>query len=66
MKKDNGEGSDFYYLGEAKPDINNVTEEKMTDKNGKQLPVVTINMQFEHAVDNKLYHYLRSESIVVN
>ncbi|MFC6038875.1 DUF3427 domain-containing protein [Paenisporosarcina macmurdoensis] len=64
VKKDNGEGSDFYYLGEAKPDINNVTEEKMTDKNGKLLPVVTINMQFDHAVDNKLYHYLRSESIV--
>ena len=64
VKKDNGEGNDFYYLGEVKLDPLSVAQEQMKDKNEKILPVVTMNMQFEHPVDNKLYHYLRSESVV--
>ena len=64
VKKDNGEGNDFYYLGEVKLDPPSVAQEQMKDKNEKVLPVVTMNMRFEHPVDNKLYHYLRSESVV--
>ncbi|MCZ8537599.1 DEAD/DEAH box helicase [Paenisporosarcina quisquiliarum] len=63
VKKDNGEGNDFYYLGEVKLDPNSVAQEQMKDKNGKTLPVVTMNMQFEKPVNSNLYHYLRSETI---
>lgn len=63
IKKDNGEGSDFYYLGEAIVLSDSIAQEEMLDKSGKMLPVVTMNMQFEHPVNNKLYHYLRSETI---
>lgn len=63
VKKDNGEGNDFYYLGEVKLDPNSVAQEQMKDKNGKTLPVVTMNMQFAKPVNSNLYHYLRSETI---
>lgn len=64
VKKDNGEGNDFYYLGEVKLDSKSIAQEQMKDKNGKILPVVTMNLQFKEPVSNKLYHYLRSESLV--
>lgn len=63
IKKDNGEGSDFYYLGETIVLTDSIAQEEMLDKSGKMLPVVTMNMQFKHPVNNKLYHYLRSETI---
>jgi len=63
IKKDNGEGSDFYYLGETVVLTDSIAQEEMLDKSGKMLPVVTMNMQFKHSVNNKLYHYLRSETI---
>lgn len=58
VKKDDGEGTDFYYLGKGFPDKDTVAEDRMTDKNGKVLPVVHLNMLMEHAVENKLYNYL--------
>lgn len=62
VKKDNGEGNDFYYLGEVLIDLQSVTQEQMKDENEKILPVVTMNLKLKHPVDKKLYHYLRSES----
>ena len=47
VKKDNDEGSDFYYLGKARPDKTSVEQTEMQDKNGKELPVVTMNMIME-------------------
>ena len=58
VKKDDDEGTDFYYLGQGYPDKSSVEEDRMTDKNGKDLPVVHMNMVMEQAVENKLYHYL--------
>ena len=54
MKKDDGEGSDFYYLGKANPDKQTVQQGKMED--GK--PVVHMNMVMEQGIDGKLYHYI--------
>lgn len=39
VKKDDGEGSDFYYLGKAKPDKSSVQQAVMQD----QKPVVHMN-----------------------
>jgi len=38
-----------------------VIEGRMTDKNGKDLQVVHMNMVMEQAVESKLYHYLIEE-----
>ncbi|MCM3630230.1 DEAD/DEAH box helicase [Paenibacillus glycanilyticus] len=64
VKKDDDEGSDFYYLGQATPDMATVHQTTMAGKKeGETLPVVCMNMLLEHAVDNKLYQYLKSSGV---
>ncbi|MFD0048949.1 DUF3427 domain-containing protein [Actinomycetes bacterium NPDC127524] len=58
VKKDDDEGSDFYYLGKASPDQSSVQQDKMQ---GGQ-PVVHMNMVMETSIESKLYHYLVNES----
>lgn len=60
-KKDNGEGFDFYYLGTTKIAEDSAKEEKMYDKKGKEIPVVTMNMVLEQPVQYDVYHYLVEE-----
>ncbi len=60
IKKDDGEGSDFYYLGQAYPIQGTIKEERMTDKNGKVIPVVTMNMSMAQPVEYKLYSYIQN------
>ncbi len=60
VKKDDDEGSDFYYLGQAIPDKKSVQQTIMKDKNDKEIPVVCMNMVMEQSIDNKLYHYIKS------
>lgn len=64
VKKDDDEGSDFYYLGKAISDKKSVQQTEMEDKGGKELPVVTMNMVMEHAVDNKLYSYIKDGNVL--
>ncbi|WEK54682.1 MAG: DEAD/DEAH box helicase [Candidatus Cohnella colombiensis] len=59
VKKDDDEGSDFYYLGRATPDQSTVGETVMEGKNGKEEPVVFMNMIMEYAVEAKLYNYIK-------
>ncbi|WP_284140507.1 DEAD/DEAH box helicase [Virgibacillus sp. LDC-1] len=58
VKKDDDEGSGFYYLGNMLPDKDTVEQDKMLDKNGKQIPVVHMNMILDKPIDHKLYHYI--------
>lgn len=58
VKKDDDEGTDFYYLGKGLPDRQSVAEDYMIDSKGKRLPVVHMNMVMEHPVENRLYDYL--------
>ncbi|WP_050180452.1 DUF3427 domain-containing protein [Domibacillus robiginosus] len=58
VKKDNDEGTDFYYLGQAIPDSKTVEQATMYDKNQKEIPVVRMDMVMEHPVEHSLYHYL--------
>ncbi|WP_419960707.1 DUF3427 domain-containing protein [Psychrobacillus sp. BM2] len=60
-KKDDGEGFDFYYVGTTTVAENSPQEEVMFDKNGKQIPVVTMNMILEQPVQYDIYHYLVEE-----
>ncbi len=54
VKKDDDEGTDFYYLGKAKPVKNTVQQDVMKD--GK--PVVHMNMVMEDTIDQNLYSYI--------
>lgn len=60
VKKDDDEGSDFYYLGQAFPDKNSVEQDTMTDNNNKKIPVVHMNLLLDNPVENNLYHYITS------
>lgn len=55
VKKEDGEGSDFYYLGEVEPDVSTAIETTMP--NNKDL-VVTMNLELEQAIPNNLFRYL--------
>lgn len=61
IKKEDGEGFDFYYLGLTKVDLGNVVNTTMPDKNGNPLSVVKMNLILDHPVDYNIYHYLVEE-----
>lgn len=56
VKKDDAEGTEFFYLGKA--DSRNAQQTKMPGKNQEQLDVVTMDLHFEEAIDSALYDYL--------
>ena len=58
IKKDDDEGSAFYYLGEAKVVPTSANEETMQDKHGKEVSVVTMNLVFEDEIPMNVYEYL--------
>ncbi|WYP27802.1 DEAD/DEAH box helicase [Alkalihalobacillus sp. FSL W8-0930] len=58
VKKDNDEGTDFYYLGKARYEKESAVNTKMPGKDGQLLDVVHMDLVLEHKVDDKLYSYL--------
>lgn len=61
VKKDDDEGKDFYYLGEADIDYDTLEEKTMNgETDGK--PVVTMNMLMEHTLDYEIYRYLEAHT----
>ncbi len=61
IKKDDGEGTDFYYLGEVNIAENSAKNGKMPDGKGNYLSVVTMNLILEQPVKYDIYHYLVEE-----
>lgn len=59
VKKDDDEGTDFYYLGTAEPDNNTIVETTMVDAE-KELPVVKMNLKLKNSLTYNLYKYLTS------
>jgi superfamily II DNA or RNA helicase/HKD family nuclease len=57
-KKDDAEGSDFYYLGSALPSDPQQTTMPGTD--GSNLDVVTMTLSLDSAIESALYDYLVS------
>ena len=55
IKKSDGEGSDFYYMGLVKPIHWEQTE--ISDDNGKKLPIMNFHLQLRHSVRDDIYHY---------
>ena len=60
-KKDDGEGTDFYYLGEVDIAEESARNEEMPDGKGKYLSVVTMILVLEQPVQYDIYHYLVEE-----
>ena len=60
VKKDNGEGKDFYFLGKCTAKSESATETKV-EENGKEYPVVTIEVMLEQPIQYDIYHYLVEE-----
>jgi len=61
LKKDDGEGTESYYLGQAHYDGQSAIDSTMLDDNGNSIPVVHMNLVLEHAVEEKLYRYLTGD-----
>lgn len=59
IKKDDNEGSEFYYIGEFKVLPETIINTKMIDKEkDKEISVVKINMEIDKPVRQDLYEYL--------
>ena len=58
IKKEDGEGTDFYYLGDCSIMEGTIKQEKMSD--GK--PVVHFTFELDQEVDKEIYKYLTSDS----
>ena len=55
IKKSDGEGSDFYYMGEVHPV--DYRETIIHNDKGEALPIMNFEMQLEHAVRSDIYEY---------
>lgn len=58
IKKSDGEGTDFYFIGNVNVIPNRVRQTTINDKIGKDLPIVNILFQLQHSCKNDLYTYL--------
>ena len=55
IKKSDGEGSDFYYMGRVTPF--DWRETTILNDKGKQLPIMNFQMKLEHSVRSDIYEY---------
>lgn len=58
IKKEDAEGTDFYYLGRADVVANSAIEDTMDNEQGKLIPVVHMNLILEHEVKSEIYNHL--------
>jgi superfamily II DNA or RNA helicase/HKD family nuclease len=58
IKKSNGEGSDFYYLGDVKPVQESFEETTIMDDHGNSVSVVKVIFKLNQPVEDSLYDYL--------
>ncbi|MBQ4524013.1 MAG: DEAD/DEAH box helicase [Lachnospiraceae bacterium] len=58
VKKADGEGRDFYYLGKVEPIKEASKETTIQDDKGKKLPIVNIIYRMQQSVREDIYEYL--------
>lgn len=59
-KKDDAEGTDFYYLGKAKSQ--DARQTKMSGDNGRNLDVVSMTLGLESPIESSLYEYFATRA----
>jgi superfamily II DNA or RNA helicase len=55
VKKSNGEGTDFYYMGQVRPI--NWREKTIRNDAGKVLPIMNFQLELEYTVQDDIYDY---------
>nr|WP_238566946.1 DUF3427 domain-containing protein [Nonlabens ulvanivorans] len=58
IKKNNDEGTDFYFMGNVNPQLNNVEQSSMNTDGGRKVSVVKIRFDLEKPVSASIYRYL--------
>jgi hypothetical protein len=58
MKKHNGEGTDFYFMGDVKPIDESFEETTIKNDQNKDVPVVKVILELETPVESSVYNYL--------
>lgn len=58
MKKHNGEGTDFYYMGDVKPIDSTFEETTIKNDQNKDVPVVKVILELKTPVENVIYDYI--------
>jgi hypothetical protein len=66
MKKNNGEGTDFYFMGDVKPIDNSFNETTIKNDKNKNVPVVKVILELKNPVESTIYNYLTSSEIQNN
>jgi hypothetical protein len=61
VKKSNGEGGDFYYMGDVTPIEDSFIQSSIKDDHNKDLPVVMIKLSLNQSVEDSLYNYITNE-----
>jgi superfamily II DNA or RNA helicase/SOS-response transcriptional repressor LexA len=64
IKKNNDEGTAFYFMGDIKPQKGYVEQTKMNSDRGKKISVVKIRFDLDNPVSDAMYQYL-SENIII-
>lgn len=59
IKKDDDEGSEFYYLGEVTPDKSTIQQLDKPTGDGEKKSVVEMNLHFKQAIPRNLFNYLQ-------
>jgi len=58
IKKSNGEGGDFYYMGDVLPIDDSFIETSLLNDHGNKVSVVRIFYSMNHPVEDAIYEYL--------
>jgi SOS-response transcriptional repressor LexA len=61
IKKHNGEGTDFYYMGDVMPVDHSFEETTIKNDQNQDVPVVKVILQLKTPVESSLYNYLTYE-----
>ncbi|MCQ2546933.1 MAG: DEAD/DEAH box helicase [Clostridia bacterium] len=60
LKKSDGEGTDFYYMGTVRP--SDWEQTTIEDDKGRELPIVHFYFDMDHPVRNDVYEYFEEEA----
>ena len=63
MKKHNGEGTDFYYMGDVKPIDESFEETTIKNDQNRDVPVVKVVLELGTPVESTIYNYLTYKEV---
>jgi SOS-response transcriptional repressor LexA len=61
MKKSNGEGTDFYFMGDVRPVVETFEETVILNDKGSTVPVVKVVLELETPVESAIFDYITQE-----